>query len=66
MNVNREVVTTSSQKAKTGRSNKRPGELRKTQKTPIWNIPEVNRLFGNRLRSRLSKKGEASVVHKEG
>ena len=30
------------------RGNKRLGKLRNAQKTPVWNIPQVNRLIGNR------------------
>uniref|UniRef100_A0AAR2IP33 Transmembrane protein 63A n=1 Tax=Pygocentrus nattereri TaxID=42514 RepID=A0AAR2IP33_PYGNA len=31
------------------RGNRRLGKLRNVQKTPVWNIPQVNRLIGNRL-----------------
>ena len=33
---------------KAGTGNKRLGKLRNAQKTPVWNIPQVNRLTGNK------------------
>lgn len=29
-------------------SNNRPGKLWNTTKTPVWNIPQVNRIIGDR------------------